>query len=353
MPTMEITTCVGCRVQCTFCPQDLLMTRYERKTDENKITFAKPVMMSFNTFKTCIDKIPLRVEINFSGFTEAFLNPNCVDMILYAHERGHKINVFSTLVGMTEEDVEKIKHIKFGTFVIHLPDANHYAKIAINDQYIRVIKKIISGKIHHLHCMCMGEIPSVIQEITGLNFPPAPMHDRAGNNEIGFKTPKKYGPLLCTKASDCGIKVIDENVLLPNGDVCLCCMDYGMEYVLGNLLRQGYDSLFTSDEFKKVKEKMSEQDSDIMCRVCTRSISADKIQNISERKSKTSKRKFNDEYSLFIGELYEEVLYRQPREVEMDHFHTMLESKTMTFEQVRKQLEECDERKQIQRPRLV
>ena len=51
MPHLEITTSVGCRVQCTFCPQNLLMTRYEEKTDENKITFARPVMMSFDAFK--------------------------------------------------------------------------------------------------------------------------------------------------------------------------------------------------------------------------------------------------------------------------------------------------------------
>jgi len=28
---------------------------------------------------------------------------------------------------------------------------------------------------------------------------------------------------------------IFRNVLLPNGDVVLCCMDYGLDHILGNL----------------------------------------------------------------------------------------------------------------------
>jgi hypothetical protein len=29
---------------------------------------------------------------------------------------------------------------------------------------------------------------------------------------------------------------LESNILLPNGDLLICCMDYGMEYVFGNLL---------------------------------------------------------------------------------------------------------------------
>ena len=101
-----------------------------------------------------------------------------------------------------------------------------------------------------------------------------------------MKIPKKYGPLLCTKASNYGIDVIDQNVLLPNGDVCLCCMDYGMDHVLGNLLHQDYDSLFTGEKFLEVKEKMKAQDSDIMCRVCTKSVPADKVPSMKEKEAK-------------------------------------------------------------------
>ena len=81
---MEITTVIGCRVQCTFCPQTLLMDKYEEKNITDKITWGKPVIMSFDTFKTCLDKLPKNVETDFSGYAEPWLNPECTKMILFA-----------------------------------------------------------------------------------------------------------------------------------------------------------------------------------------------------------------------------------------------------------------------------
>ena len=31
--------------------------------------------------------------------------------------------------------------------------------------------------------------------------------------------------------------------MLPNGDVSLCCMDYGLEEITGNLLKQEYNDV--------------------------------------------------------------------------------------------------------------
>jgi hypothetical protein len=31
--------------------------------------------------------------------------------------------------------------------------------------------------------------------------------------------------------------------MLPNGDVSLCCMDYGLENILGNLFTQSYEEI--------------------------------------------------------------------------------------------------------------
>ena len=35
MPTMEITTMVGCPLMCTFCPQDGLKNSYGKDKDKN------------------------------------------------------------------------------------------------------------------------------------------------------------------------------------------------------------------------------------------------------------------------------------------------------------------------------
>ena len=67
--------------------------------------------LTYENFVKVIDKLPKEIRITFSGFTEPFLNKRTSDMILYAHSKGHRISVFTTGVGLTIEDIKKIKHI--------------------------------------------------------------------------------------------------------------------------------------------------------------------------------------------------------------------------------------------------
>ena len=57
------------------------------------------------------------------------------------------------------------------------------------------------------------------------------------------------------------------NVLLPNGDVILCCMDYGLKNVLGNLLSMDYDELFRGPAFRKVCAGFKDPSLKTLCQV--------------------------------------------------------------------------------------
>ena len=105
---MEISTNVACRVQCDFCPQELLIEQYSNKNNLNDISYGQPTQMSFDTFKKCLNTIPKSVIISFSGFSEPWLNPDCSKMILHAYKSGYAVQVFSTLVGMNQKDVDII-----------------------------------------------------------------------------------------------------------------------------------------------------------------------------------------------------------------------------------------------------
>jgi len=65
--TMEITTVIGCKIRCAYCPQSKLMKKYAEKSNIYKMTF--------DTFKSCLDKIPFNVQIDFSGMGEPWMNP--------------------------------------------------------------------------------------------------------------------------------------------------------------------------------------------------------------------------------------------------------------------------------------
>ena len=250
-PTMEFTTSIdtqnGCVVDCVFCPQRTLQKSYKGER-----------FMTLDNFKKAVDKLPREVRVTFAGFTEPWLNKDCTDMVLYAHEKGHPISIFTTGIGMSIDDIERIKHIPFagnpnGCFTLHLPDQERKAKHPITKRYIEVIEHFgkIQNEIHNFTTMCMGTVHEDVRHV----FSSAPVYDmwsRAGNL-VGEMIMKPE--LLDRKAEwkianhgekqmTCGcLEKMYHNVMLPNGDVSLCCMDYGLKHILGNLYDQSYEEI--------------------------------------------------------------------------------------------------------------
>ena len=93
----------------------------------------------------------------------------------------------------------------------------------------------------------------------------AALTDRCGL--LSFKPPVwKTGPIIYGSLF-CKNK-FNSNIMLPNCDVVLCCMDYGLECPLGNLLEIEYESLFTSDTHNKVLKASLTEEECFICRKC-------------------------------------------------------------------------------------
>lgn len=255
LPTMEFTTSIdiknGCVVDCVFCPQRTLQKSYKGER-----------FLTLENFQKAVNKIPQEIRVTFAGFTEPWLNPKTTEMLLYAHQKGHPISVFTTGIGMDIDDVEKIKNIPYagnpnGGFVLHLPDQERKAKHPITDRYIKVIEKFgeVHSQIQNFTLMCMGTVHESVRHI----FPEAPtyqMWSRAGNL-LGESIMK---PELLNRKDEyksvyhgeqpmtCGcLEKLYHNIMLPNGDVSLCCMDYELKHILGNLLEQDYEDVIPED----------------------------------------------------------------------------------------------------------
>ncbi len=344
---MEITTVIGCRVQCSFCPQTLLMERYEGQNNLEEITWGKPVLMSLIDFKNCIDKIPTNVEIHFSGYAEPWLNPECTKMLLYAHKKGHSILAYTTLVGMTIEDIKEFKNIPFKRFEIHLPDAEKYAKIALSQNYFDVLTLILSSNISNLTSMTMGKLPEQIQKIIQKTFPANEMIDRAGNNVTGVKTPMKFGSLYCRRAHENKKNTLNSNVLLPNGDVTLCCMDYGINNVLGNLIESNYESLFRSKNAQNILSKMNSDHDEIICRNCPESVSINPDVNLLGEKYSIESRQHFEETKSDLNNLYLELLTRNVDPEGLNYYLPLLINQKISLDDVRQSIIDSNEYKQI------
>jgi radical SAM protein with 4Fe4S-binding SPASM domain len=222
--------------------------------------------MRLDIFKKCVDKIPFDVGIWFGGMAEPWLNQDCTEMLLYAHKKGHRISVFTTLVGMNLSDIDLLEPIPFNFFRIHIPSKEGFERINVDGEYLRLLSKISRSNInvkYHYHGETVNSNMQSLMESSGIIIQRETLKRRAGNLKLPDSTdlPRRRGVIGCLR----GLK---NNVLLPNGDVILCSNDYGMKHVLGNIISSDYSSLFSGKEFAKIKTSLRDESLNTICRYC-------------------------------------------------------------------------------------
>ena len=258
MPILQVTTKIGCKLACSYCPQDKLIKTYKKISNK--------YLMSLGDFQTVLDKLPSNIDVWFQGMCEPWLNPECTEMLLYVHKKGHKISVTTTLIGLKLTEIDLIESIPFGFFKIHLPSDNGQEKFLVNDDYFSVLEKVLNSNIatsYHCHTKNTNSKVKLILNNYNKFIHFKALFQRAGNINIEkrMKLRRKRGVIGCKRK-------LQNNVLLPNGDVLLCSNDYGMKHVLGNLLSSSYNSLLLGNEIKKIKKRLQDDSLDILCRHC-------------------------------------------------------------------------------------
>lgn len=267
--TIEITTKIGCPVNCSYCPQNKTVKAY--KGDR---------VMTMDTLQACLKKIPIITNakgdiaprLEFSGFCEPFANPRCSDMVTWAYDYGFKnITLYTTLRGMKPEDVEKMKNVHFAFFSIHLPDTQNNIQVRVDADYLALLKLCIDT--FPVCFFYSGDIKPEVFNVVKPYLDATPYrfywnsvtHSRAGNVD-GIPARERVKGHICCNSSE-GM-ALNHNILLPNGDVSLCCMDFGLKHIVGNLLTDEYEDLFRSAEHNRVVAGMYVEDMDILCRHC-------------------------------------------------------------------------------------
>jgi len=191
-PIIDITSSLYCVNKCWYCPQKLLKESYKGDV----------FMLTLENFKKAMANVPPAVQVTFAGFSEPFQNPEAADMMVYAHETGHRVALYTTTVCMRDSDVEKIKDIPF-----------------------------VWVRVHDI-----GQPKKDLSFVD--DWSPAPLpNNRANQLDTMPKTPeKKLG--YCCQSRD-----FHFNVMMPNGDVFMCCSDWALKYKLGNLFETNYFDL--------------------------------------------------------------------------------------------------------------
>jgi len=225
MKTLEITSYIGCPNRCHYCPQSTLIKAYGTGNRE----------MSMQDFIEILANVPKDVRIDFSGFSEIFLHPYGADLIRYAYEAGYSIVLYTTLEGFTEEDIKTLKGVKFAEVCFHQWPG--YKKHDFERKKTWFQTKIQEGRTAEITKQWLWS--------------------RAGNV---FAMEHKQGRFKCLFAD----RDFNHNVVLPNGNVYLCCQDYGLKHRLGNLFETNFDSMNRNH----IRNLSTENDSYCICRTC-------------------------------------------------------------------------------------
>lgn len=203
-----VTTAIGCPINCIeYCPQEVWKKIYKGNRS-----------LSLENFKVLLSQIPKNVAINFAGLSEPFTNPDCTNMIIYAHQQGYKIVLYSTFLGATLEDIDRIKKIPFIRVMVHLPDGKQF--IAKNPKHWEVLMYAIQN-IRTCEFITMN----ALFETCGYE-----------NYARGMRGKPR-------RVQYCQRLKIPQTMLLPNGDLLTCCQDCLFEGNLGNLFKENYNTL--------------------------------------------------------------------------------------------------------------
>lgn len=248
---LEITTHIGCPMNCVDCPQALLKSKYKGRKN-----------LTLEDFKKAIDKVPTDVRIDFSGMCEPFANKHCADMILYAYAKGHPLALYTTLQGAKIEDYEKLKDVRYEVVTIHLPDCEGRSTFKITPYYLSVLKKWECDNYS-----CHGRVNEVVRPCLKPRSLITFMHDRAGN--VGCRPHRDIAPDRVLSCMTSG-RNMNHNVLLPDGTVIMCCMDYGMTGAFGNLFEQSYEEMLNTDSACAMRGTLDKGES--ICRHCANAI---------------------------------------------------------------------------------
>lgn len=214
---LEITVEVPCGVRCKYCPQDTLAERYKGNR-----------RLKLEDFKRYLAKVPNDVKIHFSGFCEPFQSREAADMMVHADREGYEIVLFTTLVSAKARDLKMIRDIKFRQLVIHE----------------------VEGTRNELRPLLRGTGYRVVKVVNG--------NTRSGN--LAPVEKRGPGPVNCPRW--------DQPVLLPNGEVVLCCQDYGLKHVIGDLNESTYEEILAGEKYQKILDEQDDENSEVLCRFC-------------------------------------------------------------------------------------
>lgn len=248
---------LGCEVACGYCPQSQHVAAYK--------ALGGPTLMTPDLLAKYLRTVPRDSILIWSGFSEPFLNPHLPDIIRQYHADGWRMRLDTTLAGITRETAELVRDIPWTLLKLHLPSHGDSMKLPVTPEYLDRLRTVVSGdcfKCFVYFGIMRNDVAEVVGRAQGLVDWYTSLHSRAGNLVTMGKPARKTG-----KLREC--LWLRRLHLLPNGKLCLCCEDWSLAHVVGDLNHQTYAEVFESPTFLELVAAHEDDSKPLLCRMCT------------------------------------------------------------------------------------
>lgn len=255
---IEITTKVGCPCMCKYCPQEVFLKNYNSSQKE----------LTLENCKKYFSTIPLSWGADVAGYSEPLLAKEIVEILEYLAPRG--IALFTTLYQVKRDVIRRVFSIPNLFVRFHLPDIEGLTKIKLDKDLIRNYElaiRLLKLNGGRYQTCCWGTLPNELEHlIAGSECHESDINslsDMAGNLKVDWLNPTYHSgyPVKCYRS--------DVYHLLPNGDISICCQDWSLDNVFGNLETQSFEEVLKSKKLNEIYTNRSNDDSDCICRRCS------------------------------------------------------------------------------------
>jgi MoaA/NifB/PqqE/SkfB family radical SAM enzyme len=269
-------TVAGCNAKCVFCPNG------------NGSSKIPPGRMDWELFRKIIDESTDHSIRRISPYlmNEPLLDRDLGKKIRYiAERRRHEFAIkINTNASLLDEEMARsligsgLDRLHFSCHGISRESYEESMQglslektLANIDRFLNILNKNSSKRPKVAVTMVRTkliehELPRIktYWEARGVSVHIRPLENRA-NHEIGRKG---FAPLDWTKFSWCKRLFTQANIL-TNGDMILCCVDYGYTTVLGNVGRQSIKEIWNSEKTRDIRRRfLSGKTEGLLCHSC-------------------------------------------------------------------------------------
>ncbi len=287
--SMSIEPTTSCNLRCPECPSGL--RQFTRPTGMLQPTF----------FKSTIDSVYkelMYLTFYFQG--EPYLNPDFLEMVNYASQKGIYTSTSTNAHYLTKEQAQKTVESKLDRLIISIDGTTQetYEQYRIGG----TLKKVIDGTKNIVEAKkeLKSNTPHIVFQFLVVKPNEHQLHDveklavELGVDEVVFKTAQVYdfehgNPLIPTiekysrykKGADGTYKIKNELlnqcwrmwsgcVVTWDGVVVPCCFDKDAKHKLGDLKNQSFKDLWYSQKYQSFRNSIlrSREEIDI-CRNCS------------------------------------------------------------------------------------